>query len=83
MSERLYGHSVYLYFLKWYNIIFQPTEERVKDIIDKKFLSLEGTKVKAEYDRKMALANLHKQQVLDQLAELKERFAKIMERYKY
>ncbi|PSN52091.1 hypothetical protein C0J52_03894 [Blattella germanica] len=48
-----------------------PTTERVEDIVDKTYLSLEGTKIKAEYDRKMALANLHKEKVLKELQKLK------------
>ena len=60
----------------------QPITERIKDIIDKEYLSLEGTKLKAEYDRKMQLANLHKNEVLKQLEKLRARFVVVLERYK-
>jgi hypothetical protein len=56
----------------------QPTKEKDEDIEDVKHLSLEETKAKAEYDKKMAVTNQRKQKVLDRLEELRISFRDIM-----
>jgi hypothetical protein len=47
------------------------------DIEDTKYLSLEETKAKAEYDKKMAMTNQRKETVLKRLEELKIKFRDI------
>ncbi|GLH13924.1 WD repeat-containing protein 52 [Gryllus bimaculatus] len=51
--------------------------DSLEDITDPEMYSLEQLKQKAEYDRKMKLANDHKQEVLESLQKLKEKFASV------
>lgn len=57
---------------------FQPIHEKIVDIEDTKYQSLEEAKAKAEYDKKMAVANQRKQEVLERLEELKIKFGDII-----
>ncbi|XP_069678702.1 cilia- and flagella-associated protein 44 [Periplaneta americana] len=57
-----------------------PTKEKVADIEDPKYLSLEETKAKAERDHKMAIANSRKEKVLKKLEALKTKFSELIVR---
>ncbi|KDR19694.1 WD repeat-containing protein 52 [Zootermopsis nevadensis] len=54
-----------------------PIQEKVVDIEDTKYLSLEETKAKIEHDKKIAITNQSKQQVLQRLEDLKIKFRDI------
>ncbi|GLH13926.1 Uncharacterized protein GBIM_18409 [Gryllus bimaculatus] len=56
---------------------FAQPSDSLEDITDPEMYSLEQLKQKAEYDRKMKLANDHKQEVLESLQKLKEKFASV------
>ncbi|GLH13925.1 Uncharacterized protein GBIM_18409 [Gryllus bimaculatus] len=62
------------------HLTWKPHEDpsdSLEDITDPEMYSLEQLKQKAEYDRKMKLANDHKQEVLESLQKLKEKFASV------